>query len=429
MKKVSALILSAVLSCCLLTACGVPVETPSTQAPEASGEKIKITVTRWGEITENDAEKIMVDKFNAENDSIEIVYDVVPGDGYGDRLTTSFSSGEGYDVFASGEGDFFKWIETALASPMDSLMSADSDWLKDMNKSILEMGRIQGSQYYIVRDYNPICLWYNKDVFDRNNVEYPTNDWTWTDLEEAAKKLTVKNADGVYESFGFNAQTWNYAALTYMQSNGLDILSPDGAEVDGYLNSAEMVTAIERYAGYSSGDDRISPNAADFDAFGDSSAMLINASLAMTLNGGWAKSGMEDSGVNYGTAVVPGNHESYLCASAYAISSRCENPEAAWEVIKALTGEECTALRTQYTAALPTIDSQLEKLKTALGEQDMGLIDQLETSVQPVGLRASMGNPAATAFSEALERVIYKDGDTSAILDEAVQDVKAAVAG
>ncbi|MDR1530823.1 MAG: extracellular solute-binding protein [Clostridiales bacterium] len=428
MKKVSALILSAILSCCLLTACGVPVETPTTSASETGGEKIKITVTRWGEIAENDAEKTMVDKFNAENDAIEIVYDVVPGDGYGDRLTTSFSSGEGYDLFASGEGDFFKWIETGLASPMDSLMAADSDWLKDMNKSILEMGQIQGSQYYIVREYSPICLWYNRDVFDRNNVEYPTSDWTWSDLEEAAEKLTVKNADGTYESFGFNAQTWTYAPLTYMQSNGLDIISPDETEVEGYLNSAEMVAAIERYAGYSSGDDRISPNAADFEAFGDASAMLINGTLAMTLNGSWAKSSMESSGVNYGTAIVPGNHESYLCASGYAISSRCKNPEAAWEVLKALTGAECTALRAQNTATLPTIDSQLEEVKAIIGEQNMGIIDQLPTSVQPVGLRASIGNPAAAAFSEALERVIYKDGDTKTILDEAVQDVKTAMA-
>ena len=52
----------------------------------------------------------MIEKFNAEHDDIEIQYDIVPGDGYGDRLLTSFSSGEGYDIFASGEGDFYKWV-------------------------------------------------------------------------------------------------------------------------------------------------------------------------------------------------------------------------------------------------------------------------------------------------------------------------------
>lgn len=397
--------------------------------PAASGDKIQIKVTRWGEIEQNDAEQMMVDKFNSENDEIEIVYDVVPGDGYGDRLTTSFSSGEGYDVFASGEGDFYKWVGTNLAAPMDDLMASDGDWTKDFNESILEMGKIQGKQYYIVRDYNPICLWYNKDVFDKNNVDYPTNDWTWDDLEAAAKQLTVKGSDGAFESFGFNAQSWEYASLSYLQSNGVDIMSEDGTEVDGYLNSPEMAAAVEKYIAFSEGDDRISPSQADFDAFGDASAMLINGNLAMTLNGGWAKTSMEESGVNYGTAVTPGNHESYLCASAYAISTRCENPEAAWEVIKALTGAECTELRTQYTAALPTIDSQLEVLKDSLGEKNMGLIDQLEYAVQPAGVRSELGNPAVAAFKEAYERILYKDGETQTILDEAVTEAKEGSAG
>jgi ABC-type sugar transport system, periplasmic component len=449
MKKVLSLVLALALLVSVLAGCGgdtgkeSSASTPestgdaSTPASEAggedasvadtgtdSGEKIKITVTRWGEIEANDAEKTMVDKFNAENDkNIEIVYDVVPGDGYGDRLTTSFSSGEGYDIFASGEGDFYKWVDTGLAASIDDLMTSDGEWTKEINSSILEMGKIQDKQYYIVRDYNPICLWYNKDLFDEHGVDYPTNDWTWDDLLAAAKTLTVKDGDD-FKSFGFNAQGWEYALLTYLQSNGLEIMNPEGTTAEGFLNSPEMIAALEEYATFSEGDDRISPSGADFDAFGDASAMLINGTLAMTLNGGWAKSSMEDSGVNYGTAVVPGNHESYLCASAYAISTRCKNPEAAWEVIKALTGTECTSLRTQYTAALPTIDSQLEELKGTLGEQNMGLIDQLEFSVQPAGLRSALGNPAVSAFKEAYERIVFKDGDAKTIMDEAVEQAE-----
>ncbi len=410
-------IVSLVLTLVLLAAMG-------GVATAADGEKIQITVTRWGEILENDAEKMMVDKFNAESDTIEIVYDVVPGEGYGDRLTTSFSSGEGYDIFASGEGDFYKWVETGMAAPMDDLMAADGEWTADFNPSILDMGKIQGSQYYIVRDYNPIVLWYNKDVFDKNNVAYPTNEWTWDDLEEAARALTVKAADGSYESFGFNAQTWEYASLSYLQSSCVNILSPDNSEVDGYLNSADMVAAVDRYVGYTEGDDRISPTTADFESFGSASAMLINGTLAMTLDGGWALQAIQNANVNYGTAIVPGNHESYLCASAFAISPRCENPEEAWEVIKALTGTEATELRAQYSAALPTVDSQLDALAASFGEENMGLIQQLEFAVQPAGVRSSLGGYAVRAFVEAYERVLFHDGETQDILNDAVATAK-----
>ena len=39
-------------------------------------------------------------------------------------------------------------------------------------------------------------LYYNKDLFDKAGVAYPTENWTWDDLTAAAEKLTVKDASG-----------------------------------------------------------------------------------------------------------------------------------------------------------------------------------------------------------------------------------------
>lgn len=46
-----------------------------------------------------------------------------------------------------------------------------------------------------------------------------------------------------------------------------------------------MAAALSEYVGFSVGDDRISPDAADQDTFGSTSAMLINGNLAMTISG------------------------------------------------------------------------------------------------------------------------------------------------
>jgi len=416
MKKLLALVLSLVMLCSILT------------VASAEGEKITIRVTWWGEVKEDDAELKMIEKFNAEHDDIEVVADVVPGDGYGDRLLTSFSSGEGYDIFASGEGDFYKWVGANMPLSLNDLIAKDTEWKNEMNEAIYNFGNIGGNQYYLVRDYNPLCLFYNKDVFDKYGVSYPTADWTWDDAIEAAKKMTVKNEDGSYECFGFNAQSWDYAALTYFTSKGLDIVNEDCTEVEGFLNSDEFAAALAEYVGFSTGDDKISPDAADQDTFGSASAMLINGKLAMTISGAWDKATFEDSGVNYGTAVVPGNHANYLCASAFAISSNCKNPEAAWEVIKALTGTECSALRAEYTAALPTSDALLEAMKADYGEANMGILESLNYAVQPVGLRGAMGNPAVTAYHTAFERVQFNDGSIEDILNDAVAEVHEAMA-
>ena len=417
MKKLLALVLSLVMLCSVFAV-----------ASAENGEKITIRVTWWGEVSENDAEMMMIEKFNAEHDDIKIVPEVVPGDGYGDRLLTSFASGEGPDIFASGEGDFYKWVGASMPLSLNDLIANDTEWTNEMNESIYNFGNIGGNQYYMVRDYNPLCLFYNKDVFDKYGVAYPTDDWTWDDAIEAAKKLTVKNEDGTYACFGFNAQSWEYAALTYLASKGLDIVNEDCTEVDGYLNSPEMAAALSEYVGFSVGDDRISPDAADQDTFGSTSAMLINGNLAMTISGAWDKATLEEAGVNYGTALVPGNHENYMCASAFAISSSCKNPEAAWEVLKALTGAECSELRAQYTAALPTSDALLEEMKADYGEANMGILDSLEYCIQPVGLRGALGNPAVAAFKTAFERIQFNDGTVEDILNDAVAEVHEAMA-
>ena len=396
-------------------------------ASVAAADKTVITITWWGDTDSSKAELMMVDKFNAEHDDIEIKADIVPGDGYGDRLLTSFSSGEGYDIFASGEGDFYKWVGANMPLSLNELIAADTGWNNEMNEAIYNFGNINGDQYYLVRDYNPLCLFYNKDVFDRYGVAYPTSDWTWEDAIEAAKKMTVKGEDGKYECFGFNAASWTYSALTYFSSKGLDIVNEDCTAVDGYLNSPEFAAALEEYVGFSTGDDRISPAAADQDTFGGTSAMFINGNLAMTISGAWDKGTFENAGVNYGTAVVPGNHDSYLCASAFAISRNCKNPEAAWEVMKAMTGTECSELRYEYTAALPTVDALLDALRENFGEANQGILDSLAYAIQPVGLRGAIGNPAVSAFATAFERIQFNDGTVQEILNDAVAEVAEAM--
>lgn len=176
MKKLLALVLSLVMLCSILT------------VASAEGEKITIRVTWWGEVKEDDAELKMIEKFNAEHDDIEVVADVVPGDGYGDRLLTSFSSGEGYDIFASGEGDFYKWVGANMPLSLNDLIAKDAEWKNEMNEAIYNFGNIGGNQYYLVRDYNPLCLFYNKDVFDKYGVSYPTADWTWDDASRPPRR-------------------------------------------------------------------------------------------------------------------------------------------------------------------------------------------------------------------------------------------------
>ena len=382
-------------------------------------------MTKWGTSEDSKPELQLVEEFNKTNDkNIELVFDLVPGDGYGDRLTTSFSSGDGYDIFASGEGDFFKWVDKGLTTPMDDIIAADADYEQSLPDSLINMGKIDGKQHYMVTDDNTICLFYNKDMFDAAGLEYPTNEWTWDDLMSAAEKLTVKNEDGTYEQYGFNAQNWEYAVLTYVESLGLNFMNEDGTECEGYLNSPEVAEALDKYFAMAEEPNKVSPAASDLDTFGSATAMMGAGKLAMFVSGAWDKAAMDASGANYGMALIPGNHTSYLCAAGYAIGANCKNPEAAWEVIKFMTSKHASEVRTEINGIIPTDESLIDSFEATLDDDHKAYLQAIDYSVQPIGMRSKMGSKINEKTKEMFENIIFHTSDTQTILDNVVAEVK-----
>ena len=124
-------------------------------------------------------------------------------------------------------------------------------------------------------------------------------------LMSAAEKLTVKNEDGTYEQYGFNAQNWEYAVLTYVESLGLNFMNEDGTECEGYLNSPEVAEALDKYFAMAEEPNKVSPAASDLDTFGSATAMMGAGKLAMFVSGAWDKAAMDASGANYGMALIP----------------------------------------------------------------------------------------------------------------------------
>ena len=49
-------------------------------------------------------------------------------------------------------------------------------------------------------------MYYNKDIFDAAGVEYPSNDWTWSDFEKMATELT--SGEGANKIYGAHLHTW-----------------------------------------------------------------------------------------------------------------------------------------------------------------------------------------------------------------------------
>ena len=69
-----------------------------------------------------------------------------------------------------------------------------------------------------------LALVYNKKLFQQAHMAYPTANWTWNDLENAAKKLTnpaTKQFGWAYVNDGSEDTVWRFEALLW-QAGGDD---------------------------------------------------------------------------------------------------------------------------------------------------------------------------------------------------------------
>ena len=80
---------------------------------------------------------------------------------------------------------------------------------------------------------------YNKDVFDDEGVEYPTEEWTPQDYLEIAKAL--RNEDK--RRWGGDRPPRSPSALSWRNMGATNPYSDDSTTVEGNINSPESVAA------------------------------------------------------------------------------------------------------------------------------------------------------------------------------------------
>ena len=48
--------------------------------------------------------------------------------------------------------------------------------------ALFQTGVVDGKSSFLTKDYSPLAIYYNKDLFDKAGVPYPKDGWTWDRL-------------------------------------------------------------------------------------------------------------------------------------------------------------------------------------------------------------------------------------------------------
>jgi len=111
--------------------------------------------------------------------------------------------------------------------------------LREMN----DKGEIVKRQYVYPCNVYHTYLFYNKNIFDKYNVPYPSEDLTWEEYIKIGKKLTVFDEDEVEIPAIFGGTGANFDLIVW--GKGGKFLNADGTRC--LINSKEVADAVEFY--------------------------------------------------------------------------------------------------------------------------------------------------------------------------------------
>lgn len=345
LKKVVSLLTAAMLSTTLLSGCS------STKDSNLDG-KVKLRFATWDSEEDLLLQENLVKKFNEEHDDIEVVLEA-----YGSEFDTKLAAG-------MGAGDtpdiMYMWnypLYSRALEPLDSYIEKEGKDYKDLFfETLWNYNSYEDNTYGIPVGYTTHVVYYNKDIFDVAGIEYPSDEWTWKEFVETARKLTDKE-NKVY-GFGFSAKPDPYDFEMMLWNNKASYLGNNN-ELKGNVNSKESVEVYNSYQ-------KMAKDGVALPTEGSGSTEMKSGKIAMFINGSWSIKEFQEQGVNFGTTVIPsfieGNKApSVVSSSGISMSADCKNKDAAWEFIKFWTSKEANKSRIKYE--LPVIKSVADSEK------------------------------------------------------------------
>lgn len=319
-----------------------------TAEKPGAGEAVTIRLDQFsGSGASEGALKEMIAKFNEQYPGIKVELQSFGYDDYFTQLQSKIVGGSAADVFELNFENFVAYASEDVLLDIGALMGDTSGF----NQTALEAFQYGGKQFGIPNSFSNVVLVYNKDLFDKAGAAYPTDDWTWTEMLEAAKKIRSLSGDtyGLYRPVSF------HEFYKGVKQNGGSLLSGDGGKFT--VNLPQNVETLEIMSGWVT-DSNVMPSDAQMGGMGDWD-LFKSGRLGMIITGIWAFSDFTDNcDFAWDVAVEPGNtaKATHFFSNAYVVNKETANPEAAAALAAFLAGsKEAAQIRVDSSWELPPV--------------------------------------------------------------------------
>ncbi len=440
-RRTAVMLLTVCLGVAPLSACSSKTNSgdngsasPSVSASESQGEsqgdgkKVEIKYWRHDFAPEVATLKKMIQAFEKENPTIKVKMEVIPYGDYETKIRTALAAGNPPDVIGLDGPTLAAYAHQEAVIPLDKYMEIDGN-KEDIAAPVLESLTYKGQIYAAPLNDASIAMFYNKKLFEKNGVELPSKNpnepWTWEQVLQAAQKINdPKNKIyGIDPGWGLGeGEGSTFVKLPFIWQAGGEILSPDGTEVKGYLDSPESKKALSFFASLYN-EYKVAPKETPPEAF-------ETGKLGIIVNGPWAISGFASShpefklGENWDIAPLWNDAKQVTPNGSWnmAITKGSKHPDEAWKFVSWVTGVEGAKMWYQETKNLPARLSTASAIPE-LTEYPMNIfVEQSSKFAHPRPV-----TPAYPVITTSISKLFADLGVANRNVDDAVNEAVATI--
>ena len=330
------------------------ITTSNVSAKEVKADSEEKTITLFHHTGEEAGRKVLSDLiagFESANKGIKVEEQGIDFSSYDTMLKTKLAGGDAPDLIMGRPKMYIDLIRAGHIEPL-----TDEEFIKSIDSKWLESMKVDGEVYAVPLNQGGMGIFYNKKVFEDNNIEIPKSH---KELMNIAEKL--QNAGIVPFAHGFQ-ESWmaqcdlqsDLYGYTLQQNPKMfkDIMDGNKKFSD-YPDFRKCVQRTVDRLSFEGGDD-----------FGTDASharnMLITGEAAMLISGNWEISEFAEAGVDdqIGFFATPNTDDDQPVLGLapdgrYMVTAQSENIEEAKKFIEFLTTPEGAAIVNEKGSDIP----------------------------------------------------------------------------
>jgi multiple sugar transport system substrate-binding protein len=335
--------------------------TQANRPERVSGRRLEgpIDVLIWAEPEEQEAYRAVVEAFGEVEPGIEVNLVTFPErEDLLTQLSTSYAGGTPPDLFLLNYRFIGQYADRGVLLSLDErLESSEVFGRDDFYPQALEAFTFDGELMCLPQNISSLVVYYNKDLFEAAGLPEPEEDWTFYEMVQMARQLTIdEDGDGQVEQYGLGVEPSIIRLAPFIWSNGGTLVDDEAAPTRLTLEEPAAVEVMqaffdlrERY--------QVVPTEREIEAQSDEDRFL-NGTTAMVLSSRRETPSFRTiTDFEWDVAALPLFREpaGVLHSDAYCMSRDAEHHEAAWRFIEFALGPDGQRITAEAGRTVPSL--------------------------------------------------------------------------